>query len=400
MNMNYNEKNINITTENLPAEATFRALVISCTQEQNSYAVVLVQTSFFPEGGGQSSDHGYIGDAKVSDVQTVDGKIVHYTDAPLVSGQEYDCRLDWDDRYRKMQHHTAEHLLCGLIHNALGYDNVGFHLSDTEVTLDVNGPLSAEQLHEFEAEANRLIQKGLPVTVSYPSPEVLPTLSYRSKLEMTENVRLVTIEGIDVCACCAPHVDNTSEIGILKVTDFMPHRGGTRITLLAGYEAYCDYAAIADNNREISAITSSKRHETAAGVAALDTRMRSLQKELTDLKKKITDLVSRSVLQELAARIPDDQSPFLLFPEGLDDVQVRNLVNACTANGADMVCAFIRTDSGFRYILSSAAENSALPEISKKMNEVLGGRGGGSSKMVQGSTPANEQEIRSFFHSL
>ena len=391
--------------EKQPYTKAFHALVTSCAREGERYAVTLSQTAFFPEGGGQYADKGRIGDAKVQDVRHMNEQIIHYVDSCLPVGEQVECELDWEDRYRKMQNHSAEHLLCGLIHNRFGYENVGFHLSDENVTLDVNGPLTKEELSELELEANRIISLNLPILVTYPDEEELDRLDYRSKLELSEGVRLVEIQGIDLCACCAPHVRSTAEIGVLKILDAMPHRGGMRITMIAGFAAYLDYQRIAENNKEIVGITSAKRYETALKVASLDKKSKDLASENTELKKKITALTAQSIRKELASRMPGDTSVFVFFPEGLDDVQVRTLVNEMTEAYEGLVAAFYSTSDaggdkakeGFRFIISSAKGDENLPTLTKEMCAKLGGRGGGSPKMVQGSVLSREDAIRSFF---
>lgn len=133
-----------------------------------------------------------------------------------------------------MQEHSGEHIVSGIVHRLHGYDNVGFHLGSENTTLDFNGELSEEQLQEVERLANEAVFADLPVQISYPSKEELKTLDYRSKIEIEGQVRLVEIPGVDICACCAPHVTHTGEIGIIKFIACDRHRGGCRVTMLAG----------------------------------------------------------------------------------------------------------------------------------------------------------------------
>lgn len=116
--------------------------------------------------------------------------------------------------------------------------NVGFHMGESEVILDFDKELTTDQLAHIEDLANQIITENRPVTAQYPAPEVLAELDYRSKLDLTENVRIVTVEDCDVCACCAPHVKHTGEIGLVKLLDSMRHRGGIRIWMVAGRLAW------------------------------------------------------------------------------------------------------------------------------------------------------------------
>ena len=190
---------------------SFSARVLSCESAGERWRAVLDRTAFFPEGGGQPADPGTLGGVPVLDVQEEPDGIAHYLPSPLPEGETVQGELDRAVRLRRMQNHTGEHILCGLAHRHYGYENVGFHLGEDAVTMDLSGELTPEQLRALEREANEVVWEDVPVTARYPDPAELPHLTYRSKLELTENVRLVTIEGYDVCACCAPHVQHTGQ---------------------------------------------------------------------------------------------------------------------------------------------------------------------------------------------
>ena len=196
----------------------FRATVLECAPSDSGYEVVLDRTAFFPEGGGQAADTGILGGVRVKDVQERDGIVYHTTEGNLEVGAGVEGLLDWDIRFSRMQQHTGEHIVSGLMHSRFGYDNVGFHLGEEVCTLDLNGPVTKEQLKEIEVAANKVVFANLPVEIRYPSKEELAVLDYRSKREIEGQVRIVSIPGYDVCACCAPHVKSTGEIGLIKFT--------------------------------------------------------------------------------------------------------------------------------------------------------------------------------------
>ena len=109
--------------------AEFQAAVLSCAPSgEGCWAVTLDRTAFFPEGGGQSADTGFIGATAVTDVREKDGEIVHYAAGPLTKGETCPCRIDWPQRFSRMQNHSGEHIVSGLVHKLYGYDNVGFHM--------------------------------------------------------------------------------------------------------------------------------------------------------------------------------------------------------------------------------------------------------------------------------
>ncbi len=376
----------------------FTTTVLECFEdaEKHRFGIILKETAFFPEGGGQSADAGTLNEMQVLDVQSREGDVIHYVDNPLEVGATVTGELDWSVRFRKMQNHSGEHLFCGLIHNLYGYENVGFHMDENAVTLDVNGPLALEDIERIEKLTNENITCGLAITASFPNEEEARTLEYRSKLELTEGIRLVTIEGVDVCACCAPHVRNTAEIGMVHVLDFMPHRGGTRITLIAGGAAYEDYKKISDNNGTIVKLLSAKRYETGKMTEGLFERNQALQKELSEYKAMVTSMTIEKVKEQISGREEGDFTPELIFAPALDGQQLRNLINECK-EGKNYVLIGFRgnEEAGYDYIASGEGEN--LPELAKAMNAALSGRGGGNQQMIQGHVNCGQDSIRAYF---
>ena len=222
----------------------FTAMVLECEpyeKKEGCYAVELDRTAFFPEGGGQYADTGKLKDAKVSDVREKNGRILHITDQPFEAGEIVEGKIDWETRFMKMQQHTGEHIVSGIVHARYGFNNVGFHLGTEDCTMDFDGEISKEALQEIELEANRAVWKNLTIEVSYPSKEELEELDYRSKIEIEGQVRIVSVPGYDICACCAPHVERTGEIGMIKLVNMQRYKGGVRVTMLCGSRALTDY---------------------------------------------------------------------------------------------------------------------------------------------------------------
>ena len=200
--------------------AAFTATVLSCeAAPDGTYEIVLDRTAFFPEGGGQSSDRGTLGGQPVLRLRTdaERSEVYHAVALPIAPGSQVDGRIDMEKRFSDMQNHTAEHIVSGTVHALYGYDNVGFHMGEEEITMDFSGRLSAKQLAEIERQANRAVYADLPVEISFHEPGSLEGISYRSKKELTSVVRLVEIKGVDRCACCAPHVARTGEIGLITL---------------------------------------------------------------------------------------------------------------------------------------------------------------------------------------
>lgn len=374
----------------------FTATVLRCdplTDEQllssgAAYGVVLDRTAFFPEGGGQTADTGNLHNAVVLDVQEIDGEIVHFTDVPLMINSVVLGTLNWTQRLRKMQNHTGEHIVSGIVNAQFGWDNVGFHLGAEEVTVDFSGPLSPEEIAMVEYLANRAVAENVPVRAQYPAPEVLEALDYRSKLDTTENVRIVTIEGWDVCACCAPHVSSTGSVGCVKILGSENWKGGVRVRMLCGLDAIDDYNKRLENTARISALLSVPQLDTADAVARLLAAQQTEREEIGRLK--------RCLVEAKAAAFTHTEGDLLLFENDLDPVGLRNLVNAGMPYADGVCAAFYGSDAeGYRYIIGSAHGN--VTTWAKAFNAALGGKGGGSGEMVQGSVKATKEQICAYF---
>ena len=365
----------------------FDATVVDQYVDNGKTVIVLDRTAFFPEEGGQSSDTGFIGDARVIDVREKDGIIRHFVDKPLNKGEIYSCKIDFADRFEKMQCHTAEHIISGAIKRLYGFDNVGFHLGATEVTMDINGYLTREQLDEIELIANRAVFDNVPIKTYFPNSEKLRILEYRSKLDLTENVRIVEVEGYDICACCAPHVAYTGEIGLIKILDFEKHRGGLRINIAAGYRALRDYREKYSNVLKISAIFS----EPQATVAKAAEGFNSSYEELKSRLKMAG--INNARLEAKFIENTDD-SLVCHYPDMNMD-ELREFVNCAKEKVGKILVALTGKDGDYKYIMTSA--HIDLAPIYKQINGALSGRGGGRDNMIQGSFTTDFESISKYF---
>ena len=365
----------------------FDATVVDQYVDNGKTVIVLDRTAFFPEEGGQSSDTGFIGDARVIDVREKDGIIRHFVDKPLNKGEIYSCKIDFADRFEKMQCHTAEHIISGAIKRLYGFDNVGFHLGATEVTMDINGYLTREQLDEIELIANRAVFDNVPIKTYFPNSEKLRILEYRSKLDLTENVRIVEVEGYDICACCAPHVAYTGEIGLIKILDFEKHRGGLRINIAAGYRALRDYREKYSNVLKISAIFSEPQATVAKAAEGFNSSYEELKSRL-----KMAGINNARLEAKLIENT--DDSLVCHYPDMNMD-ELREFVNCAKEKVGKILVALTGKDGDYKYIMTSA--HIDLAPIYKQINGALSGRGGGRDNMIQGSFTTDFESISKYF---
>ena len=373
----------------------FEAEVLACEEvekkEKKVYQVWLDQTLFFPEEGGQSPDMGTIDGIKVLDVQIKDEVITHTLAAPLAVGTTVKGVVDWKHRFYNMQQHSGEHIFSGIVHNRFGYDNVGFHLSDSIVTMDFNGVITAEDIEKIETEVNQAIIENIPVEVSYPTKEELKVLEYRSKIEIEGQVRIVTIPGYDVCACCAPHVRRTGEIGMLKVMNVQSYKGGVRISILCGFRALEAFRQKADIITELMAQFSTNQEALVENVTKLKNTNQTMKNQLASAKQEL--------MEYKVAAIPEDSENAILFESDLDTPVVRNVVNGLVEQFTGICAVFVGNDeSGYQFIIGS--KNKDCRAIAAALREKLSARGGGSDKMIQGSVAASQLQIEELLATL
>ena len=329
-----------------PFLTEFTATVLDCQPGKNGYIVTLDRTAFYPEGGGQPCDFGVLGGARVTDVQEKDGIIFHLCSAPLEVGSCVHGTIDWDRRLMHMREHSGEHIISGIICHTHGYSNIGFHMGKDCVTIDFSGPLTAEQIQEAEDLANQKVLENVEILAEYPDREILATLDYRSKKELTGAVRIVTIPGADVCACCGTHVKYTGEIGPIKVISAEHAKGGSRLDILIGEKALADYKCRFENTQKISVLLSVKPEQTAKAAQKLLQTVADLKQELGALKLRL--------LEEKVDAVETGSSACVLFEQGLSTVDVRKLADklaqkvlfAAVFNGSDA--------DGYQYVICAS----------------------------------------------
>lgn len=370
--------------------ALFYATVLKCEKCGNGYCITLDKTAFFPTGGGQSCDTGKIGDAEICDVFEKDGVIFHIADRELEVGKEYDCGIDWQKRFRKMQNHTGEHILSGLAHKHFGCTNVGFHLGSDAVTIDFDKKLSAEDIDFLEERANKAVFNNWAVNAYYPEPSELEKMNYRSKHDLTENVRIVDIFGVDLCACCAPHVKRTGAVGMIKIVDFQNYKGGVRLFIACGSDALDDYRVKQKLVQNISVMLSSKQNAIDLSVKRLFDENSALKAELAKQKKMLVDTVANS--------IADENNNLCVFVSGFDANMMRALANDTVKKCSGVFGVFCKSENGYSFLMASQSVN--LAQIKERINTELAAKCGGQSTMLQGRCTTEKERIYAFFDSL
>ena len=350
-------------------------------------------TVFYPEGGGQPADHGTLtlpdgARLTVTDVHEQGGVIWHRVDAlpdTAAPGTAVTGRIDWAWRFDKMQQHTGEHILSGILHQMFGAENVGFHIGSDAVRMDTSVPISAEGLREAELAANRIVWQNVPVLITYPTREELARMTYRSKKEIEGQVRIVTIPGADVCACCGTHTAATGAVGQIKILAAENYKGGVRLSIVCGERALLAAQAMRQRQADIGALLSAKPSETAHDV-------HRVYDEYTALKFAHFGLCSE-LFDALAAQVAPGADAIRIVP-GLDPDGLHRLAARLSEATTGLCAALTANEKGTGYCLAQAGGD--VRALTKALNTALNGRGGGKPGICQGSCAAAPEQVETF----
>ena len=366
---------------------SFQSRVLSCEQQEDKYYVTLEATAFYPEGGGQGGDTGILGGVRVLDTQEQGEEVLHICEKPLTVGQTVEGTIDWEPRFYRMQQHSGEHIVSGILHRIYGCHNTGFHMGADVTTIDFDAVIPQEMLPKVEQEANQAVYENIPFHIWIPAPEELPKVPYRTKRALSWPVRIVEIPGYDICACCGTHVKSTGTIGLIKIFSAVPFRGGTRITMACGKRALEILNEAYDQNKQVSQAFSARTSETGEAARRMNELLEQEKFRAVGLQMKLYDFVAEGFREA---------GDCLYLGEDLDGTGLRELCERMTKVCGGMAAVFSGADGeGYGYCLGT--REGDLRAFNKEMNGALHGRGGGKPLFQQGRVSASEMEIRRFF---
>ena len=419
----------------------------------------LSEEPFYPEGGGQAPDKGTIDGAELLFAENVEDKyIVHLLEKCIPEGKEVLCKVDYAYRRRQSENHSGEHIFAGLISSRFGYSNVGFHMELTaenpHVTVDFDGELSEEALSELELAVNAVIRRNLPVEEKYVEEqeseeqeseeqeskeqesggsnsekssekltgEELPigsleqekkTIEFRQKKALSGAIRVVSIPGVDSCACCGTHVKRTGEIGLFKLLSFEKHRGGTRVFLLSGELAFLDtqkkekllfkvsrklstdYQSLSERVDKLKEQTEEERgRRIALSLQAVELLGNRYKKELFIQKRAVC--TGKPLLGEALEYYGNKNLAVFHFP----DFEMILLNKACESLKSyvdtDFFCFSRRGEQEWQF---AGAGQAGFLERFKKWKEEGHFSGGGKEEMLQGRFRGSREELKDWIDS-
>ncbi|MBQ7592824.1 MAG: hypothetical protein IJU48_00545 [Synergistaceae bacterium] len=356
------------------------AEVISQTEHDGKYNIILDQTIFYPSGGGQPCDLGFIDDVEVIDVHESGDEIIHVLSAP-VENKRVHCVLNWDRRFEFMQQHLGEHLFAGCIYSLHDIHTARMRIEGDNVSIDTDIPADMNKILEAEALANEAIYKNIPVEVIYPDMEEVKANARKLPPENAETpIRIVKVEGVDYVPCCGLHVKSTGEVGLVKVTSVENHKGGSRIYMRCGRAAYRWLASVHEEVRKAES-------ELVCGYDGINEKILSLKSQIHALKVENEKTIERFLKPIAESLLASGEKVIVHVMSNSNQDEAKHLFKLITESNHDaIVLLACETSEGAFIIFGTNKANKKVdvrPAFKKAIN-ILEGRGGGNSFCAQG----------------
>ncbi len=380
----------------IPALYECDARVLSCERSGEIYHVVLDRTIIFPEGGGQISDSGSIGDAVCFEAHEAGEAVIHFCDRPLDIGAAVNVSLDIGARLDHTEQHTGEHMLSGAAHRLFGAVNVGFHMARDYCTIDFDTPLSDEQLDALELEANAAVRRDLPIHTDVVDAEEASSRRLRKHASgLSGMVRIVYIDNgnVDSCTCCGTHFERTGHVGAIKITDHQKYKGGTRLWFACGGRAVEAARRMQAGMTALARRFSTSREELYSAVVKQGDELVAIRQEM----KRKTYMLCEYMAERFIARTEPIRGirPIVVRIDGFNMNDLKMLTERIASDAKCVVLAFGTGNDGsccYRMVRSEGVDLS-MRELCNAVNATVNGKGGGSPVFAQGSAASVSDDV-------
>lgn len=363
----------------------FTAEIIGVIEKNNLYYVSLDKTAFFPGGGGQHCDLGYIDNHKVIDIVEENGEIYHVTQTKPIKIHRVNCKIDWDRRLDGMQQHLGQHVLSGCFFKLFNANTVSIHLGNEISTVDIQGYLDEESIRKAERMANEIIYQNISVNFLTPSKKELKKLNLRRDLPNTnEQIRVVQIGDLDINACCGVHPSRTLDLQAIKIKRWEKHKGATRIEYLAGKRAIEDYFKKDDFRNQICKFLNCGEQDAINSVNKLSSELKACKDENRQIKIEISDYQIKDMI--MSAENLGDISVITKIYESGDLKHISKIAEKIVLNDNMIVLLAVKNEEKANLIFAASKNiNSiSMSDLLKDAITLIDGRGGGSKFLAQG----------------
>lgn len=363
----------------------FTAEIIGVIEKNNLYYVSLDKTAFFPGGGGQHCDLGYIDNHKVIDIVEENGEIYHVTQTKPIKIHRVNCKIDWDRRLDGMQQHLGQHVLSGCFFKLFNANTVSIHLGNEISTVDIQGYLDEESIRKAERMANEIIYQNIGVNFLTPSKKELKKLNLRRDLPNTnEQIRVVQIGDLDINACCGVHPSRTLDLQAIKIKRWEKHKGATRIEYLAGKRAIEDYFKKDDFRNQICKFLNCGEQDAINSVNKLSSELKACKDENRQIKIEISDYQIKDMI--MSAENLGDISVITKIYESGDLKHISKIAEKIVLNDNMIVLLAVKNEEKANLIFAASKNINSISmnDLLKDAITLIDGRGGGSNFLAQG----------------
>lgn len=363
------------------------ATVLECRAAENGFEILTDVTSIFPESGGQLSDTGFIGNSRVTHAREEGNEVWHLCDKAVEAGAKVKIAADAGPRLDHTQQHSGEHILSGMASKLFGAKNVGFHMAEDYATIDLDTQLTHEQIKELQREANRAVQRNVPVTYETVQGEELENITLRKQAKgLKGDIRIVYFDGgeVDSCTCCGTHVAFSGEVGYIKITAHIKYKGGTRIWFACGMRAVEDSLNNQDIVDSLAVRFSAKQEDVLNAVLRQGDELTAARHQLKERTEKLNEFIAAELLGK--AEVIGATKLIIDMQKGSSMNELKNLGDMLIRDENVLAMLFGENGDSLVYQLARGRNvKTSMRELIKAVNAAAGGKGGGRDEYAQGS---------------
>ncbi|WP_456271328.1 alanyl-tRNA editing protein [Bacillus sp. AK031] len=368
---------------------TFKTKIVRQQKDKDGkWFVQLEETAFYPAGGGQPADSGFLNDCKVQGVQEINGIIRHYIDRPLEEGHEIVGSIDWERRFDHMQQHAGQHILSASFSEGLSYETNSFHLGEDICTIDLNvETLSEAESHKAENLANEIILENRPIHTKWVAKEELTEYPMRKQPTVDENIRLVIIPNFDYNGCGGTHPSSTGEVGMIKILGWEKQRKNIRISFVCGRRVAIQLHQKNEVLKDLTKLLNAPPAEMKTALMTLIENGNKNEKLLEQARQTLLQYEAKNIAETCFEKNGLEIITHVFQNRSMSDLQkiARTILNEYHG----IVLFVSENEDKLQYVVGTA---SSLEVNSKELIgfalEITNGKGGGNPAMAQGGGSA------------
>lgn len=385
------------------------ATIVADVKEMNGDTWIrLRESGFYPTSGGQPHDLGSItilgqqDEYMVTGVEVEDGKVWHRVSASLEVGQSVMGQIDWQRRFDFMQQHSGQHILSACFEQSLSANTSSFHMGDTYSSIDLDiGTLADDEVQRVMEQANDWIWRDVPICARFVSSDELSSIKLRKAPSVQEDIRIVTIDGLEDNACGGTHPSSTGQVGQILITKTERMRGGVRVTFVCGARALSTAKDAVDTVRTMATSLSVGNADLLDAMCALQNEVKEHKRKYEAMRDEYANLRARDFVRQGTRRIGNTHVLFAELPD-LDEAQELKRMTASSAKwltdaypNEPHLVIYAGEMGGRTHITVDATDGVMVSaaDLVKMVLPPLNGKGGGTAKAAQGSAPAPKCQV-------